>query len=151
MRRWAAVLLLVAGPVAADDALVRVASKADTETTILAEIVVGLLRRDGIPVELKARLGGTRFVWDAMLRQYPDDLDASALFAEALMDQTPWNFYDNYGKPLHPATTEIVTTLESVLRRDPKHAWAIHLYIHATEASDNPVPCYLTVMVAHRR
>ncbi|HEX6404750.1 MAG TPA: hypothetical protein VF003_16570 [Pseudonocardiaceae bacterium] len=71
-------------------------------------------------------------------RQYPEDLDASALFAEALMDQTPWNFYDNYGKPLHPATTEIVTTLESVLRRDPKHAWAIHLYIHATEASDNP-------------
>ena len=70
--------------------------------------------------------------------QYPDDLDASALFAEALMDLTPWNFYDNDGKPLRPTTTEIVTTLESVLGRDPKHAWAIHLYIHATEASDNP-------------
>jgi predicted Zn-dependent protease len=25
-----------------------------------------------------------------------------------------------------------------VVRRDPKHAWAIHLYIHATESSDNP-------------
>ncbi|MGH3799055.1 MAG: tetratricopeptide repeat protein [Pseudonocardiaceae bacterium] len=71
-------------------------------------------------------------------RQYPDDLDASALFAEALMDLTPWNYYDNDGKPLRPATTEIVTTLESVLGRDPKHAWAIHLYIHTTEASDNP-------------
>ncbi len=71
-------------------------------------------------------------------RQYPDDLDASALFAEALMDLTPWNYYNNDGKPMRPETTEIVTTLESVLRRDPKHAWAIHLYIHATEASDNP-------------
>ncbi len=71
-------------------------------------------------------------------RQHPDDLDASALFAEALMDLTPWNYYDKDGKPLRPATTEIVTTLESVLRRDPKHAWTIHLYIHATEASDNP-------------
>ncbi len=54
------------------------------------------------------------------------------------MDLTPWNYYGNDGKPLRPATTEIVTTLESVLRRDPKHAWAIHLYIHATEASNNP-------------
>lgn len=71
-------------------------------------------------------------------RQYPDDLDASALFAEAQMDRTPWNYYDNNGKPLRPETTEIVTTLESVVRRDPKHAWAIHLYIHATESSDNP-------------
>ena len=71
-------------------------------------------------------------------QQYPDDLDASALFAEALMDLTPWDYYDKGGKPLRPATTEIVTTLESVLRRDAKHAWAIHLYIHATEASDNP-------------
>lgn len=71
-------------------------------------------------------------------RQYPDDLDASALSAEALMDLTPWNYYNSDGKPLRPETTEIVTALESVLRRDPKHAWAIHLYIHATEASDNP-------------
>ncbi len=71
-------------------------------------------------------------------RQYPEDLDASALSAEALMDLTPWNYYDNDGKPLRPETTELVTTLESVLQRDPKHAWAIHLYIHATEASDNP-------------
>lgn len=71
-------------------------------------------------------------------RQYPDDLDASALFAEALMDLTPWNYYDKGGKPLRPEATEIVTTLESVLRRNPEHPWAIHLYIHATEASDNP-------------
>ncbi|MGH4008665.1 MAG: tetratricopeptide repeat protein [Pseudonocardiaceae bacterium] len=71
-------------------------------------------------------------------RQYPDDLDASTLFAEALMDLTPWNYYDDNAKALRPETTEITTTLESVLRRDPKHPWAIHLYIHATEASDDP-------------
>ncbi|MGH3798733.1 MAG: hypothetical protein ACRDTD_01105, partial [Pseudonocardiaceae bacterium] len=62
-------------------------------------------------------------------RQYPDDLDASALFAEALMDLTPWNYYDKGGKPLRTEATEIVTTLESVLRRNPEHQWAIHLYI----------------------
>lgn len=42
------------------------------------------------------------------------------------------------GRPLRPETTEIVTTLESVVRRDPTHAWAIHRYIHATESSDHP-------------
>jgi tetratricopeptide (TPR) repeat protein len=73
-----------------------------------------------------------------VIRQYPDDPDASTLFAEAQMDRTPWNYYDSNGKPLRPETTEIVTTLESVLKRDPRHAWAIHLYIHATESSDNP-------------
>ncbi|MGH4003041.1 MAG: hypothetical protein ACRDSO_02875, partial [Pseudonocardiaceae bacterium] len=71
-------------------------------------------------------------------RQYPADLDASVLFAEALMDRTPWNYYDKGGKALRPEATEIVTTLESVLGRDPEHPWAIHLYIHATEASENP-------------
>ena len=71
-------------------------------------------------------------------RQHPDDLDASALFAEALMDVTPWSYYAKDGSPPRPETGEVVSTLESVLRRDPKHAWATHLYIHATEASTDP-------------
>jgi len=35
-------------------------------------------------------------------------------------------------------TEEIVSTLESVLRRDPNHLGAVHYYIHAVEASNNP-------------
>ena len=35
-------------------------------------------------------------------------------------------------------TNEVLATLQSVLRRDPNHIGAMHLYIHAVEASPNP-------------
>ena len=70
-------------------------------------------------------------------RRYPDDLDAAALFAEALMDVTPWDYWEKDGKP-KPWTPEILTTLESILARDPDHVAGIHFYIHATEASETP-------------
>ena len=70
-------------------------------------------------------------------QQYPDDLDASTLYAEALMDTTPWNYWTAEGDP-RPATRKLLNTLESVLRRNPNHAGANHLYIHATEASLHP-------------
>ena len=72
-----------------------------------------------------------------MSEQYPDDLDAATLHAEALMDLRPWRLYDQDGKPA-PGTGEIVSILESVLRRQPDHVGANHYYIHAVEASLQP-------------
>ena len=77
---------------------------------------------------------------DAMrtvVNRYPNDLDAATLFAEALMDTTPWSYWTPEGKP-KPVTEELVTMLESVLQRAPNHPGAIHLYIHAVEASPQP-------------
>ncbi|WP_013324401.1 tetratricopeptide repeat protein [Gloeothece verrucosa] len=65
-------------------------------------------------------------------QQYPDDPDAATLFAEALMDTMPWNYWQENGSP-KPETVEILTTLESVLEKHPNHAGANHLYIHAVE------------------
>ena len=70
-------------------------------------------------------------------RRYPDDLDAAALFAEALMDVTPWDYWEKDGRP-KLWTPEILMTLESILARDPDHVAGIHFYIHATEASETP-------------
>ncbi|HEU5181420.1 MAG TPA: hypothetical protein VFW45_11550 [Candidatus Polarisedimenticolia bacterium] len=70
-------------------------------------------------------------------KQYPDDLDAATLYAEALMDLRPWRLYDQEGKPA-PGTENIVSVLESVLRRQPDHVGANHYYIHAVEASNQP-------------
>jgi tetratricopeptide (TPR) repeat protein len=70
-------------------------------------------------------------------QKYPDDLDAATLFAEALMDTMPWDYYTAEGKA-RPATAELVAVLEEVLRRDPNHPGANHYYIHAVEASPNP-------------
>ncbi len=67
-------------------------------------------------------------------QSYPDDPDATALFAEALMDLHPWDFWENDGTP-KSWTPEIVSTLEAGLQKWPKHAGLNHFYIHTVEAS----------------
>lgn len=77
---------------------------------------------------------------DAMadvVRRFPDDDDAATLYAEALMDLSPWAYWDSAGKPTGQTKT-IVATLERVLKRNPKHIGAMHYYIHAVEASRTP-------------
>jgi len=69
--------------------------------------------------------------------EFPDDLDAATFHAEAMMDTQPWNYYDAALQP-KGHTAEIVSTLESVIKRDPDHAGALHLYVHAVEASADP-------------
>ena len=72
-----------------------------------------------------------------LVKQYPDDLDAATLFAESGMNLHPWGLWHPDGTP-EAGTEEIVSTLESVIRRDPNHLGAIHYYIHAVEASRSP-------------
>ncbi len=69
--------------------------------------------------------------------RYPGDVTLKSLFAEALMDQHPWDYWLKSGKP-QPWIDEIVRTLESARRVDPDHPLANHLYIHAVEASRTP-------------
>lgn len=66
-------------------------------------------------------------------KQYPDDLDAATIYAEALMDTMPWNYWTETNQP-KPETQVVVSTLESILKRDRHHPGANHLYIHAVEA-----------------
>lgn len=70
-------------------------------------------------------------------KRFPDDLDAATLYAESMMDLRPWQLWNPDGSPA-PGTEEILTVLESVLKRDPDHPGANHYYVHATEASLNP-------------
>ena len=72
-----------------------------------------------------------------LARRFPDDLDAATLFAQSLMDTAPWNYWNIDGSP-RELTNEVLGALESVLKRQPDHAGAIHMYIHAVEASPNP-------------
>jgi tetratricopeptide (TPR) repeat protein len=72
-----------------------------------------------------------------LVHKYPDDLDASTLYADSLMNLRPWRLWNADGTPAE-GTPEIIATLESVLRRDPNHIGAMHLYMHAVEASPNP-------------
>jgi len=74
-----------------------------------------------------------REVW----KKYPKDPDVGAFFAESMMDLSPWNQWTNEGQP-NPGTEEIVATLDAVMKLNPNHPFANHLYIHAVEASPHP-------------
>ena len=67
-------------------------------------------------------------------RRYPADLEAATLYAEALMELSPWNYWTKQGEP-RPNTREMLTQLERVLARDQSHPGACHFYIHAVEAA----------------
>ena len=68
----------------------------------------------------------------ALHAKYPDDLDAATLYAEALMDLNPWDYYTDDGTP-REGTPEAIATLERVLERDPMHPGANHYLIHIHE------------------
>lgn len=72
-----------------------------------------------------------------VVQRFPDDDDAATLYAEALMDLSPWAYWDKAGKPAEHTRT-LVATLERVLKRNPQHIGAMHYYIHAVEASRTP-------------
>jgi tetratricopeptide (TPR) repeat protein len=77
-------------------------------------------------------------------RRNPSDDDAAALYAEALMDLRPWNYWTNGGRPKAPSTLEALRVLEPVVKRNPEHPGACHFYIHAIEASNDAakaLPC----------
>jgi tetratricopeptide (TPR) repeat protein len=73
-------------------------------------------------------------LWSA----WPDDLDAGTFYAEAMMDTQPWDYWEQDGKTPKGHAQEIVSTLESIIQRDPSHPGALHLYIHAVEATTTP-------------
>jgi tetratricopeptide (TPR) repeat protein len=70
-------------------------------------------------------------------KRFPRDADVATLFAEALMDLRPWDFWTPGGTP-QPGTAEIVRTLQAVLAAHPDHPGANHYLIHAVEASPHP-------------
>jgi tetratricopeptide (TPR) repeat protein len=74
----------------------------------------------------------------AVSRLYPDDLDIAVLYAEAVMDVQPWDYWLPGGKKTKGTSGEALAALERVLAKNPEHPGAIHYYIHMVEASANP-------------
>ena len=69
--------------------------------------------------------------------QYPDDMNAASIYAEALMNTMPWNYWSDDGIA-KPETSAVIASLEKVMAAEPDHPLALHLYIHALEASSDP-------------
>jgi tetratricopeptide (TPR) repeat protein len=86
------------------------------------------------------RQNADRAYADAMRKlvaQYPGDLDARTLYAEALMDTRPWNYWTRDGQP-YDDTREVEAALMHVLSKHKNHPGALHLWIHLWEATDTP-------------
>ncbi len=74
----------------------------------------------------------------AVAARFPADDTVRTLYAEAAMDTQPWDYWEAGGAKPKGRGADILASLETVLKRNPKHAGAIHLYIHAVEASTSP-------------
>ena len=73
----------------------------------------------------------------AVHAEHPDDADVAALYAESIMNTTPWNYWMVEGKPA-AGTEDLRPLLESSLGRWPSHPGLNHLYIHLMESSPTP-------------
>jgi tetratricopeptide (TPR) repeat protein len=69
----------------------------------------------------------------ALTKKYPQDLDAATIFAEALMDLRPWNYWARDGAA-QDGTEEAIGALERAIARNPSHPGALHYWIHLWEA-----------------
>jgi tetratricopeptide (TPR) repeat protein len=67
--------------------------------------------------------------------QYPTDLDAITLYADALFLLEPRRGTRDVNAP---NIKKLHSVLESALKIDPKHPGACHLYVHATESTVRP-------------
>src|SRR6266481_4035138 len=108
--------------------------------SLVERALIGALAKRYANPQPEDRSGLDRAYADAMRelwKKYPKDPDVGALFAEAMMNLRPWDQWTPDGKP-QPGTDEIIATLDAVLKLNPNHPLANHLYIHAVEASPNP-------------
>lgn len=75
-------------------------------------------------------------------QSFPDDLDLTALFAEAIMNRTPWTLWDiKKGVASEGADTmEAIAVLERAMARPAgmAHAGLLHMYTHLMEMSPTP-------------
>lgn len=71
-------------------------------------------------------------------RAFPNNDTIQVLFAESLMDLSPWDYWEAAGSRPKNRTADMIDALERVLERHPNHPGADHYYIHAMEASTHP-------------
>ena len=71
-------------------------------------------------------------------QRFPDDAEIGVLYAEALMDLQPWDYWQPGGREPKGGIGAAVATVERILAQQPDHPGAIHFYIHLVEASDRP-------------
>jgi tetratricopeptide (TPR) repeat protein len=120
---------------ASQEALARI----DNASPVEAALVQAVAERYAWPPP-EDRRGLEESYADAMqtvYEEFPADPDVASLFAEALMNLQPWDYWTDPGEP-KGRTVEFVGILERALGSHPLHPGANHFLIHAIEASSEP-------------
>jgi tetratricopeptide (TPR) repeat protein len=114
----------------------RLASRASARERALIDALASRLAED--PAAPRPPLN--RAYADAMAgiaEAHPDDPDVLTLYADAVMNTMPWDYWQEDGSP-RPETVVVSGALERAIAAHPDHAGAHHYYIHLHEASDVP-------------
>ena len=70
---------------------------------------------------------------EKLVAKYPEDADAWTLYAAALMNTNPWDYWYRDGTP-KPDTVKVLAAIDRALTVNPDHPGAHHYRIHAAEA-----------------
>ncbi|MGB5821179.1 MAG: hypothetical protein WBG90_16965 [Saonia sp.] len=69
---------------------------------------------------------------EKVVQQFPEDADVQILYAAAVMNTVPWNYWDADGNP-SPGIAEAKAALEKAMVLNPDNPGAHHYYIHMVE------------------
>ena len=69
---------------------------------------------------------------------YPSDIEIAVVTADAIMNESPWVYWEADGRTNAGRVGQAIALVEQVLANRPDHPGAIHLYIHLMEASVMP-------------
>jgi tetratricopeptide (TPR) repeat protein len=94
-------------------------------------------RYSGEPERRKANDKAYADAMREVYHRFPTDPDIAMLYVESVMDLNSWGYWMRDGYPMKD-TTEIVAITEEVMRRNPKHPGALHMYIHIMEPTATP-------------
>ncbi|MFC3053118.1 tetratricopeptide repeat protein [Kordiimonas pumila] len=104
-----------------------------TEAALIDALVMRYSDDETLPrAELDKRFAGAMA---EVAAAFPEDEDIAVLYAEALMDTTPWDYWERDFTTPKPAIKRAITQIEKTLASNPDHYGAIHLLIHLYEAS----------------
>ncbi len=71
----------------------------------------------------------------AVTKRFAHDLEIAVFYVDAVMNTTPWDYWEADLSTPKGEIAEAIRTVEKVLAANPDHPGAIHYYIHLTEAS----------------
>ncbi|MEZ5354911.1 MAG: hypothetical protein R2762_19930 [Bryobacteraceae bacterium] len=74
----------------------------------------------------------------ALYARFPADADVGTLYADAVMNTMPWDYWSRADGTPRPGIAEAIAAIEAAMKVAPDHPGANHIYIHAVEASPNP-------------